>query len=243
MTCNMSYTIQPSPSSDVRECLAVSEKSYAGFHSALYHTLPLSPESIDIMVRVREEAMDKDPQCRAYKAVDSETGAIIGVAKWSVYPEGVVIDKTVEEVVEARLTPRIPEMREDVARGLHSLMNREMRQIMAERNEGEVGNENGDGEVRKLTPHVHVDALFTHPDHQRKGIGKALLQTCLREANELGLVTFLEATEDGRPLYEKSGFKVLKECVFDAEKFGGFGGHEVTYMKKLPEKVSSNTSE
>lgn len=220
----MSFTIQASPSTDVRESLAVAEKAYEGFHRVLYHTLPLSPETLDLMTRTRTEALDKDPHVRAYKAVDSESGAMIGFAKWSVYPEGLAVEKTVEEMVEDRLTPRIPEMREDVARGFFSLVAQEMRLMM--RTEDEEAED--DAEVRELKPHVHVDALFTHPDHQRKGVGKALLQTCLEEAAELGLITFLEATEDGKLLYEKCGFQVLWESVFEGERFGGFGRHSIT---------------
>ncbi|KAK1144143.1 hypothetical protein N8T08_005805 [Aspergillus melleus] len=194
------------------------------------------------MVRTRVESFQPNPQTRNYKAVDSESGAIIGYARWTVHPDGQVLEQTVKEAVEARLTPRIPEMREGVARAVHTAIQQDIRELLGIKEEGEGESEGGNAEVRRLAPHVHVDALFTHPDHQRKGVAKALLQNCLREADELGIMTFLEATQDGKPLYLKLGFVIVRTCEVDLTKYGDIASHDLTYMKKLPEK-SSNTAQ
>jgi GNAT superfamily N-acetyltransferase len=41
-------------------------------------------------------------------------------------------------------------------------------------------------------------------DHQRKGIGFKLLSMVLKEAKQLGMGTFLEASSEGTPLYLKA---------------------------------------
>ncbi len=49
--------------------------------------------------------------------------------------------------------------------------------------------------------------VWVAPAHRRAGIGAALVTACLDAADELGIRTFsLHATDDGRPLYESSGF-------------------------------------
>jgi hypothetical protein len=47
------------------------------------------------------------------------------------------------------------------------------------------------------------------------------LQWGTAEADRLGLVSYLEASEEGRPLYEKFGFKEVGRVVVDLSKWGG----------------------
>ncbi|UKZ83089.1 hypothetical protein TrVFT333_010891 [Trichoderma virens FT-333] len=63
--------------------------------------------------------------------------------------------------------------------------------------------------------------LHTDPDHQRRGAGGKCLQWGTSEADRLGLVSYLEASEEGRPLYEKYGFKEVDRIVVDLTKWGG----------------------
>lgn len=49
---------------------------------------------------------------------------------------------------------------------------------------------------------MHVDA-----DHRRRGIGRLLVERCMADAEAQGVRRFtLNATADGRPLYESMGF-------------------------------------
>ncbi|KAL7806706.1 acyl-CoA N-acyltransferase [Trichoderma aethiopicum] len=69
--------------------------------------------------------------------------------------------------------------------------------------------------------HIYLKLLHTDPDHQRRGAGSLCLQWGTSEADRLGLVSYLEASEEGRPLYEKFGFKVVGRIVVDLSKWGG----------------------
>lgn len=54
-----------------------------------------------------------------------------------------------------------------------------------------------------------VGGMAVLPEARGRGVGRALLQTCLDEttARSVGL----DATESGRPLYEKAGFRVVSQ--------------------------------
>ncbi|KAL6825582.1 acyl-CoA N-acyltransferase [Trichoderma sp. SZMC 28015] len=70
-------------------------------------------------------------------------------------------------------------------------------------------------------PHVYLKLLHTDPDHQKRGAGGQCLKWGTAEADRLGLVSYLEASEEGRPLYEKYGFKEVDRIVVDLTKWGG----------------------
>lgn len=54
--------------------------------------------------------------------------------------------------------------------------------------------------------------VWTHPLHRRKGHGARVLFYLIDEARRAGVSSIdLAATSDGMPLYEKLGFKSLKE--------------------------------
>ncbi|KAI4150567.1 MAG: hypothetical protein L6R39_002250 [Caloplaca ligustica] len=51
--------------------------------------------------------------------------------------------------------------------------------------------------------------LFVHPEHRRRGAGRQLINWGVREADRLGLEAFIEATDDGKPAYEATGFTYM----------------------------------
>jgi ribosomal protein S18 acetylase RimI-like enzyme len=63
-------------------------------------------------------------------------------------------------------------------------------------------------------PHWYLGALGVDPDHQRRGVGAALLQPVLARADLKGWPCYLETqTEDNVKFYEKQGFTVANEAV------------------------------
>ena len=62
--------------------------------------------------------------------------------------------------------------------------------------------------------YFHVADMATSPDHQRQGIGRAVLGWLLAgiaEAAPPGAYVNLVADPAGRPLYEKAGFQVVTD--------------------------------
>ena len=53
----------------------------------------------------------------------------------------------------------------------------------------------------------YVVNMHVVPEHRRRGIGRRLIERCMRDAEAEGVRRFtLHATADGRPLYESLGF-------------------------------------
>ncbi len=67
-----------------------------------------------------------------------------------------------------------------------------------------------------------IGMVLVHPDFRRRGLGKALLEHCihyLRSEREIDCIK-LDATPEGRPLYEKLGF----EAEWGMKRWVGEGG-------------------
>ncbi|KAK2600554.1 hypothetical protein N8I77_010079 [Diaporthe amygdali] len=62
-------------------------------------------------------------------------------------------------------------------------------------------------------PHLYLFNVFVHPDFRRKGVGQKFLDWGMNRADELGLEFFLDATPQGKPLYDANGFIVVEENV------------------------------
>jgi GNAT superfamily N-acetyltransferase len=82
--------------------------------------------------------------------------------------------------------------------------------------------------VVKLCRRVELETVFVHPAYRRRGVASALLEWEIDQAERLGLLVYLEATEEGRRVYERVGFEVVRGEWFDAGVFGGEGGCEYT---------------
>lgn len=57
-----------------------------------------------------------------------------------------------------------------------------------------------------------LEVLVTHSDYERNGLGSKLLEWGCAAADAEGLESYLDASETGKPLYEKFGY------VYQAEK-------------------------
>jgi putative acetyltransferase len=60
----------------------------------------------------------------------------------------------------------------------------------------------------------HIDRVYVSADHQRRGVGQALLEAVVSEARRLGLSRlFVEASITARPFFEAQEFAVLASQV------------------------------
>ena len=67
---------------------------------------------------------------------------------------------------------------------------------------------------------AYVMNMYTHPDYRRRGIALKPLDLLVQDARGRGLTAIsLEATDMGRPLYEKYGF-VQMECEMELPSNG-----------------------
>ncbi|KAL4978841.1 acyl-CoA N-acyltransferase [Aspergillus desertorum] len=225
-------TIEPFLITDIRDAIQVSDLAFAALNRLLY-TSNLSQKSIETMAAQRESSFDSEPHVKTFKAVDSATGKLVGLARWAAYAEGQAVEKSIEEIVEARLASDIPERRDEVARDMYTAIQVGKRELLG------VGPLDSNEKGIMLQKRVDLDALFVHPDYQGKGIAKRLLAWGIEEAERLGADVYLEATEAGRPVYEKTGFQTIKEVRLVCE---GVGESWVAFMI-LPAKSVPSVKE
>jgi putative acetyltransferase len=61
-----------------------------------------------------------------------------------------------------------------------------------------------------LEPDGHIDMLYVHPDFQRRGVARALLQHVEQIARAMGLRRlYTEASLTARSAFEAMGFRVI----------------------------------
>ncbi len=61
---------------------------------------------------------------------------------------------------------------------------------------------------------AHLMNVYTNKNYQRQGIAKQMVELLIDDAKEKHVTEIsLDATDEGRPLYEKLGFKVSEECM------------------------------
>ncbi len=77
----------------------------------------------------------------------------------------------------------------------------------------------------------HLDMLYCHPDHTRKGLADALLAKAEEFARETGHARlFTEASELARPAFERAGYTVQSRRDFEIE---GVAIHNYAMEKRL----------
>jgi ribosomal protein S18 acetylase RimI-like enzyme len=89
--------------------------------------------------------------------------------------------------------------------------------------------------------HVVLGLLCVHPDHQRQGAGRELVQWGLRQAADLGLTVHLEASPEGIPLYRSLGFEIVETITVNAGEWdGGFERRYIVMLWKPASTISNN---
>lgn len=61
---------------------------------------------------------------------------------------------------------------------------------------------------------AHIMNVYTRREYRRQGIAMQMMNMLIEEARQRGVTELsLDATEEGRPLYEKCGFIKSEECM------------------------------
>ncbi|KAF3480077.1 uncharacterized protein GIQ15_05424 [Arthroderma uncinatum] len=133
-----------------------------------------------------EEYRGEFPKAQWMKVVDTDAdNKIVGAALWKIY-ETDPFEGYDEEKVVADWHP-----------------------------EGSMGRVVATGFLRGVTaprakmarrPHIFLNIAFTIPSYRRRGVGALFLQWGVDKADAMGLECWLDATDYGRPVYERYGF-------------------------------------
>ena len=79
--------------------------------------------------------------------------------------------------------------------------------------------------------------LDCHPDHQRKGAGRLLVNWGTEIADKEGLPCYLEASPAGLRLYRNVGFEEVENFDLDMARWGGQGIHRHVCMLRKPKQL------
>lgn len=164
------------------------------------------------------KAGDKDKEEEEELLRDGEGKKIIAGAYWHIYDKAPSeTGGGEEEEMSCYWWPEEGRKRE--------LADSVMGQLMATRSE------------RMKGPCLLLEICYTHPSYRRCGAGNLMLEWGTRTADSLGVESFIEATADGVPLYEKWGFKMMNEFVLRGE-LGGEGEEMDEKLKKLTDELT-----
>lgn len=177
------------------------------------------------------------------KAVDSETGAIVGSCGIQ-SPEVVAknardgIEVSGSEVADGDEKPKKLELpsivKVELQERLDGVMKEAQREILGQRED--VWSRFSSvivffaHEVRETKIHlIEIPTMVVHPDYQRRGIAKRLLLAVCAHADKAGQDVYLEASPAGKKLYLSNGFEEKR-----ADDLGKLVGAEeyfpLTYM-------------
>ncbi|KAM0745799.1 acyl-CoA N-acyltransferase [Meredithblackwellia eburnea MCA 4105] len=168
-----------------------------------------SDEALDATMAKRVECYLSLPNMRVWKVVDEgEGGEIMGWAWWTVPYDGPPV------TVPRRTMP--PGANLELANDFF---------IKVE-------------ELSKSRGRCYeLEVLAIHPNHQRKGVGKVLMEWGFKEADKAQLPVYLDATAAGIPMYKALGF------VQDGQPHvANDGSFEILPMKRLPTPPSTPKS-
>ncbi|KAL9065393.1 MAG: hypothetical protein Q9161_008249 [Pseudevernia consocians] len=150
---------------------------------------------------------------KMFKAVDEETGEIVGVSRWQ-FPYSLSEEQSAEKEKLRKDSPAKPEG-----------FNREL--------ENEILAAIDKFQEEWVDESTHF-GLAVSPDHQRLGLGSLLVRDGLDKVDEAGARAFLEAAPVAVPLYLKHGFRTVDEISIDMGPHGGVGIVSYKCMMREP---------
>ncbi|KAM0745793.1 acyl-CoA N-acyltransferase [Meredithblackwellia eburnea MCA 4105] len=172
--------LEPATTADIPELAAIHRISFRQ-SGPLYNAVAgsASDESLDKTMVYRLENYLKMPNMRVFKAVEEGgNGRPIGLGWWTVPWSGGPVESPMRMMPEGA--------NQDVAQDLFEKLK----------------------EVAKSRPEqrYELEILSIHPDHQRMGVGRVLLQWGLDAADSDGVPVYLDATPAGIPMYNAFNF-------------------------------------
>ncbi|KAK3674709.1 hypothetical protein LTR78_005431 [Recurvomyces mirabilis] len=140
------------------------------------------------------ETRNTDAHTKYIKAVDTETGVIMGMSKWSIYA-----NNTLPDMGEIKYIKNFWKDDEELAFATA------MTGLFVEERNAAIKASGGNL--------VSLDILAIDPKYQRRGVGGKLVEWGTDKADELGVEAVVESSVFGKGLYEKHGYLFKNDCV------------------------------
>lgn len=141
-----------------------------------------------------------DPSSHWLKVIEDSTGKVVGGGRWALHEQGNPYDGQAK--TEAYWWPA-GKPRELATTCLNQFLATAV--MHANRPHVCTSMPIRDDQANDGTPVLNI--LFTHPEYRRQGVATLILQWGLAHAEKLGLDAYVEATAEGKPSYERFGFR------------------------------------
>ena len=94
--------------------------------------------------------------------------------------------------------------------------------------------------------YIHIGTAVTHPSHQGKGIGSALIRSMTSRADEDDVPCWIQSSPVAHSVYYHAGFRDVGSFEVDLREWApggkegktGWGVFEIRYMLRLPQSKS-----
>jgi len=136
-----------------------------------------------------------DPTSHWLYVTDKKTGKVLGGTQWNIY----------EKNPFEKPGPKFAAYWIKEGTEFRKIADRAFEKFLAPR------------PTRMNRPHLLIMWCGTHSQERRRGAGMMMMEWGTKKADEMGLDAFVEATDDGYPLYKAAGFVTVNEFVLDVE--------------------------
>ncbi|MCJ1284485.1 hypothetical protein MMC26_003817 [Xylographa opegraphella] len=196
----MDFTLHEVVSSDefpaVIDCQNEAYRIPYNAFATMYTPQGLAPTATrNAMIQNQWDQHMTEPGGHWLKVVDPETGIVAGAALWHIYETDPFTGA--QEPLDAVWWPEGDQRK---------LVNMLFEQFYGPRR------------TIMRRPCLLLENCFVRPGYRRRGVGNMLVQWGTKKADEMHVEAFVEATDDGRPLYARHGFHYTNPIVLDAKK-------------------------
>ncbi|KAI0853181.1 acyl-CoA N-acyltransferase [Daldinia vernicosa] len=262
----ISISIQPLNYTDIPACARITSSAFSVDPHTIVKQLGRKPfDMYDISRSGFLDTLHRKTYIYV-KAVDNETGEIVGHAGWAfrgldpalvpwngpgdAKPEG---EGGGEEQRQTRNDELENEDENEDAEGkkvnsidrLHALEDADMQFWLSDL-------------VPSDTPCIFVIGLTVSPSHQSRGVGTALMRYGNTIADDLGLSIWVHSSHQAYEAYKKLGFETTRELDIDLDEYaprgptegeevmgekgsGKWGRYVIRYMRRTPKKSTLGT--
>ncbi|KAI8629769.1 acyl-CoA N-acyltransferase [Xylariaceae sp. FL1651] len=257
----ISVSIQPLQYADAHTCAQIASSAFSVDPHTIVKQLGRKPfDMYAISFSGFLSALHKKT-CIYVKAIDEETGEIVGHAGWAFrgVDEGLIPwrgpgDEKPAEEEQGKKDKSGDENTKDSEEGkkedsidrLHALENDDMQHWLSVL-------------MPSDTPCMFIIGLIVSPSHQSRRVGSALIQYGNTIADDLGLSMWVHSSHQAYEAYRKFGFEVVRELDIDLDEYaprgpkeeeetmaekgsGKWGTYIIRYMKRLPKQRSYPSS-
>ncbi|KAH6641200.1 acyl-CoA N-acyltransferase [Chaetomium tenue] len=182
-------TLRPSTPADITPCAAI---AYAAFQpSALIRQMaPISDEvELGFWTAIVAAAF-KDANTHLVVADDAASGEVLGFAKWVFVGEGDALPGIARNVLGGLVGDK------ELAKAYFGAQAQQHERFMGGR------------------AHWYLELISTKPEIKGLGTGRKLVQWGVEKVDGDGVEAYLEASPQGRGLFERFGFEIVEKLVY-----------------------------